>query len=157
MGLESEPIGSRIAGGWKPGSQRAEERAEFMPAATNGDPTPKLQNQVERLNDSVSAIVRIGTFLVVAAFGGVGSVIWLVHRATQVEDAVIELQKTVANIESNLKETQKEIKVDVGELKTGVAVTTRTVEERSARLQESLARIEKSLAQVSQDRSKGTR
>ncbi len=78
----------------------------------------RLEVRVAVIKDRLGSIRKIGWALALWALGMLGSAFYLVHRSTQIEEAVVALQK------------------DFGDLKA-----------RDERLNQTLARIEKNLAQ----------
>jgi hypothetical protein len=78
----------------------------------------KLEVRVAVIEDRLGSIRKIGWALMLWAIGMLGSAFYVVHRSTQIEDAVVALQKDFSDMKA-----------------------------RDDRLNQTLARIEKSLSQ----------
>jgi predicted nucleic acid-binding Zn-ribbon protein len=119
------------------------ERAEKQLAEAIREMTREFASLRADVSADFRWMKRIGGFLAACALGLLGTAFYVVHRATQIEDAVIALQKDTARTNSNfarLESTVVALQNDTTQIKTSVVG-----------LQNNFARLEGSVVALRQD------
>jgi hypothetical protein len=112
-----------------------------------------LEIKVADINTSLKFIKGIGVFLATCGLGILGSAFYAVHRATQIEGAVVALQKDTGEMRADIAGLKKEtirtegavvaLQKDTTELRKD----SKTRDDQFRKTLESLDRIEKAVVQ----------
>ena len=137
-GIPTEHLADQI----NPTNERL-ERAEKELARAVREMTREFVHFRTEVSSDLRWIKRNGGLLAACAITLIGTAVYVVHRATQIEDAVFALQKDTAQINGNftrLENTVVALQKDVVQVKTGVA-----------NLENNFARLEGSVVALRQD------